>query len=288
MGRSTNYRHAAAIVAVGLALACSSAPPPSARVSAPPVASEDGLTATLWVQTAVEAEMLSEATFASATRALERALADPDWSALGQGTEARSLPPAVIADVDETMLDNSAYQAELVLRGREFDPASWDEWVRRAEAPALAGAVAFARTAEALGVTLFYVTNRDGDQEEATRRNLERVGFPLPGDVDTVLCEHERPDWVRDKGSRRAEVASGYRVLLLLGDDLNDFVRASRATLVERRALAESHRAHFGRDWFLLANPLYGSWRRALEGYGSGLAPEEARRRRASHLRGIP
>lgn len=291
MGIASKFRHAAPLLVVALTFACSGASAPRARPEAPPTAptapAEDGLTATLWVQTAVEAELLSEATFRSATAALDRALADLEWSALGQGPEARSLP-AVIVDVDETVLDNSEYQAENLLRRREFDPKSWDAWVRRAAAPALPGAVAFARAVAARGVTLFYVTNRDADQEEATRQNLEQVGFPLPMEIDTVLCEHERSEWVREKESRRAVVASRYRVLLLLGDDLNDFVPAHRATLAERQALAERERAHFGRDWFLLANPLYGSWRRALEGFASGLAPEEARRLRASHLRGIP
>ncbi len=286
MQRSRTSRLVLVPAALALAWGCSAAPPARVRPQPPAAPGGDSLGATLWIQTAAEAELLSEATFAAATRAVELAVAAADWSALDQGPAARELPPAVIADVDETLLDNSPYEAARLRAGREFEPASWDAWVRRASAAARPGALAFARRAEALGVTLFYVTNRDRDQEAATRENLERAGFPLRTDLDTVLVEGERADWGRDKESRRAAVARSHRVLLLLGDDLNDFVSAARSSLEERRALAERHRERFGKDWFLFANPVYGSWRRALEGYASGLSAAEARRLRALHLRG--
>jgi acid phosphatase len=37
------------------------------------------------------------------------------------------LPPALIVDIDETMLDNSPYQARLVRDGKSFDDASWND-----------------------------------------------------------------------------------------------------------------------------------------------------------------
>lgn len=277
---------AATLLGLSLSLACRSAPPAARAVNAPPQRTWEGLSATLWVQTAAESTLLSEATFAAAGAALERALADPAWSAVGQGAEAAALPVAVIVDVDETMLDNVAYQAELLLRGEAFGAASWGAWVSAGVAPARPGALGFARVAAARGVTIFYVTNRDPDQETATRENLLRAGFPLSEQVDAVLMENERPGWGRDKESRRAAVAADYRVVLLLGDDLNDFVTADRLTLAERRELAERVRRHFGVDWFLFANPMYGSWQRALGGNLSGLSAEEAARRRAASLRG--
>jgi len=281
-----NHRFAAVFVALALAAGCRSAPPAAPlRTEAPPRTWE-GLSATLWIQTSAEAAMLSEATFAAATSALEEALGDPYRSALDQGSEAAALPVAVIVDVDETMIDNVAYQAELLVRGEGFAAASWRAWVNAAVAPPRPGAVAFARAAVERGVTIFYVTNRDPDQEAATRENLLRAGLPLHERVDTVLMENERPGWDRSKESRRAAIAAGYRVALLLGDDLNDFVPAERLTASERRELAERVRPHFGVDWFLFANPMYGSWQRALGGNTSGLSPQEAAGRRAEHLRG--
>ncbi len=262
-------------------------PPPRGQPAAAPPAPVAGesLAAVLWLQTAAEAEQLDRSTFAAAERALVAALADPGRSALDQGEAAAALPPAVIADVDETLLDNSPYEARGLLEGRGFDPATWHEWVERAEAAPRPGALEFARRAAALGVEVFYVTNRDARQEAATRRNLLEAGFPLHPELDTVLVEGERPEWGRDKESRRAAVARTHRVLLLLGDDLNDFVSGAFATPEARRELASRHARRFGHDWFLFANPVYGSWSRALEGNERGLAPEEARRRRLEHLR---
>jgi len=223
-----------------------------------------GLDAALWLQTAAEARAAALATFAAAGRELDAALADPARSALGQGPEAAALPPALIADIDETLLDNSEFQGSLVVERRRFERGLWRAWVERAQAPALPGAAALARRAAERGVTLFYVTNRDADEEDATRANLARAGFPLPDGIDVVLCRGERPEWPTDKTSRRAEVARTHRVLLLLGDDLNDFVDAAGRNLEQRRALVDAAAARWGRDWFVLANPSYGSWMATL------------------------
>jgi acid phosphatase len=261
-------------------------------VEAPPRAAaapaSDQLDALAWFQTAEEARRLSESIFAAAARALDEALAEPGWSALGQGPEAAALPPAVITDLDETLLDNSALQARFLAEGTRFDERIFQAWVEAAEAEAMPGALEFARRARARGVTLFYLSNRDAEEEPGTRRNLARLGFPLPEALDAVLSRGERPEWGSDKESRRREVARSYRVLLLLGDDLNDFLSGAReADRETRRRLAEGARARWGRSWFVLPNPLYGSWERALLGGAApqSLAPEEVRRRKRVALR---
>lgn len=255
------------------------APAPSAAAAAGSDAALAGLDAVLWLQTAAEARAAALATFAAATRELDAALADPSRSALGQGPEAAALPPALIADVDETLLDNSEFQGSLVVERRRFERGPWRAWVKSARAPALPGAAELARRAAELGVTLFYVTNRDADEEEATRANLARAGFPVPEAIDVVLCRGERPEWPTDKASRRAEVARTHRVLLLLGDDLNDFVDAAGRSVEERRALVDAAAARWGRDWFLLANPSYGSWMAALLAGSDRSAPGDLARK---------
>lgn len=217
----------------------------------------DGL---IWIQRAEEARQLQRSVFLAASRALEAGLADPSWRALDQLPEALDLPPAVIVDIDETMLDNSAFQVEQLRLRLAYDEGRWREWVLREEARAVPGALEFARLAETLGVTVFYVSNRDAEYEAATRANLEALGFPLPAEPDVVLLRGERPDWTSDKQSRRELVASSHRVLLMLGDDLNDFVTVRGRTLVERDALAATRADRFGSQWFVLPNPVYGSW----------------------------
>src|SRR5690606_11199373 len=142
-----------------------------------------------------------------------------------QQGDASALPPAVIVDVDETVLDNSYYQARMIRDNTAYSEATWGPWVMEARATAIPGAREFAGYAAKKGVTIFYVTNRMSNLEEATRRNLAAEGFPLSTGVDTVLTRGERKEWSASaKGPRRAHVASTHRILLLIGDDLGDFV----------------------------------------------------------------
>ena len=132
-------------------------------------------------------------------------------------------------------------------------------------------------------MTVFYVTNRDARLEEATRANLEKLGFPVADEPDVLLMRGERPPWGSDKTSRRAHIARSFRVLLLVGDDLNDFVAAEPASVAERRALVERHREKWGTRWIVLPNPMYGSWERALVG-GAEVSESEALRMKRRRL----
>ena len=206
-------------------------PPAGPTAPAPPetaLRNDDRLGAVLWQQTSAEYRALALATFARARLELDRALADRTaTAALEQQGEFADLPPAVIADVDETLLDNSAYEADRIRVGGRYEAVSWNAWVARAGALAVPGAVEFARYAAERGVTVFYVTNRAAALEVKTRENLAAVGFPLAPDRDTVLTPGER-EWTSEKSPRRAEVARSFRILLLVGDDLGDFVSGAR------------------------------------------------------------
>lgn len=226
----------------------------------------ENLNALLWMQTAVEFRIASDSAYKLARVQLERAVRDPKWSALDQ-KNARRLPTAIILDVDETVLDNTPMQGELIRTNQPFSGQAWTRWTSLAQAEPIPGAVEFTQSAAKRGVTVFYVTNRDKNEEEATRANLKRLGFPLAPKVDTVLVQGEQPEWTGDKSTRRAHVAEKYRVLMLVGDDLNDFVNAYRLSTEERTALAEKHRAAWGEKWIMLPNPVYGSWERATYGW---------------------
>lgn len=262
------------------------APAPAAdeEQRVPPSAAA-ALNGTLWMQHGAGYVATTLQTYALAERALRRALEDSSHTAALEqaGREVADLPPAVILDVDETVLDNSPYNARRILAGAGYTPESFAAWTREAAAEPVPGALAFTRTADSLGVAVFYVTNRDHGWEEATARNLRRLGFPLDSTSDHLLTEGEREGWGSDKTSRRAWVARDHRILIQLGDDLNDFVDARGSTAAYRRAL-EAHRDRFGESWFMLPNPTYGSWEGAVTGFGSGLAPEEILRRKLRSL----
>ena len=204
--------------------------------------------------------------YAVARERLDQALADRQWSAIGS-TASTDLPPAVILDSDETIFDNIDFEGQLIAGGKFYDDVQWNRWVEQAAAGAVPGAVEFVQYARQRGVKVFFITNRGKAQEASTRANLEKIGVPFPANEDTVLVRGERPEWNNgDKSPRRDYVAATHRVLLLIGDDLNDFVAASGRSHDERGALVREASARWGRQWIMLPNPMYGSWNSAATG----------------------
>lgn len=249
---------------------------------------EDTLYGTAWVQTAGEYAALCRQAYAVAAWSLEAALEDPTWTAATEqaNQDVSDLPPAIIVDVDETVLDNSPYQARLILEGARYDEASWADWVERAEAEPVPGAVAFLQAAAARGVTVFYVTNRAAEGKAATERKLRAAGFPFAEGRDVLLLKGEN-GWSSDKQPRRELIARDFRIVLLCGDDLNDFVNGARTgDPGPRQALVARYAGWFGEKWIVLPNPVYGSWEASLFGRDYGLDPLERRARIRASLHG--
>lgn len=246
---------------------------------------QPNLDATLWVQTASEYRAVARSVYLAAAGDLLTLLADSANSAtLEQEGDFSRLPAAVILDIDETVLDNSPYQARLLVSGEQYSSDTWAAWVDEGIAQPVPGALEFTSAAVRLGITVFYVTNRRASQESATRQNLSALGFPLQNDLDVVLTRDERPEWNGTKSSRRRFVSNTHRVLMLVGDDLNDFVDVDGLTVAERNAVAEQYRGYWGERWRMLPNPTYGSWERALFEFNYGLPPSERTDRKAEHL----
>jgi 5'-nucleotidase (lipoprotein e(P4) family) len=245
----------------------------SANVLAQKADNEYQVGAILWTQSSAEKTALSYQAFS-----LARLRLDQDFRA----NRSRRTRRAVIVDVDETVLDNSAYQAKLAKERRPFEAKTWTDWCNRAEAKALPGAVEFLRYANSRGVRVFYITNRRLTEKEGTARNLQKLGFPDVSD-DTLL--------VRTDGStkepRRQSVAAKYRIVLLMGDNLNDFagVFEQSRTIDSRIAAAEQNKNEFGSRFIVLPNPMYGAWEDVI--YGEGRPTEEQKaEKRKDALRG--
>jgi acid phosphatase len=207
----------------------------------------------------------------NATAAIEQraAMLDPNHC-------AANLPPAVILDVDETVLDNSGFQAQMIASGQQYSPEAWAEWTSDAPSIPVPGVKEFLDACQAAGVTPFFVTNRATEVKAATRANLLKYDLISPeSPVDTLLCKQDRDTWTSDKYSRRAHIARSYRILLLIGDDLNDFVSVGiKPTPSARRSLANEHASNWGTKWFMLPNPNYGGWERAIHGWRDQSARE--------------
>ncbi len=252
-------------------------------LAADPVPQNDLLNATLWVSNSVEYKGNTLAVYELAKIRLDQALADKSWSALGQ-TDAGEKPTAVIFDADETAIDNGGYESWLVKSSKDFSSTTWNAWVAAAAAKAVPGAVEFAKYADSKGVKVFYVTNRTADQEEATRKNMEALGFPMGGNLDTFLMSKEKEDWTSKKGTRRDFIAKNYRVLLLFGDNYGDFSDDAGGSEADRLKSFEANKAHFGHDWIVIANPEYGSFESAPFESNYKLSADERRQKKIDTL----
>ncbi len=238
----------AAVVAVMVATFACAPVPATQTVSVPlPTAQPRAPRELLWVRTAAEHEALFHQTFRAAR---ERLASLASRSAVGTW--------AVIADADETLVDNSEYQRRILPSGSSFDSAAWNAWVRERAAPALPGAVDFARSVRAMGGHLVVVTNRDEQVCEDTRANLAAIGI----EAAAVLCRTS----TSDKNPRFEAVRTGSAVpnlpamqtLMWVGDNIQDFPQLTQSI----RNTRDPRMALFGDRYFVLPNPMYGSFER--------------------------
>jgi acid phosphatase len=234
-----------------------------------PTPAQDQRFAVAWVQTATEYEALVRMVFGAARHRLDPIIAAAradqlrDWSAMPAdeflGNDAGQ-PPAVIFDVDETLFDNSAYQRRLIVADAAYDPATWLAWSLEARARAIPGAVEFTRWLDQRGVRAYYVTNRKTDEREATLANLRSLGFPVDADGGNLLLLDDAAGFGKDKVSRRQLVDRDHRVIALFGDNLGDFLGGVHVDNDTRQARITSYQSWWGERWFVLPNPMYGSW----------------------------
>lgn len=234
--------------------------------------------AVLWTQSSAEYRALALQAFTLARLRVDQDLAQ-------HRSRRRSARPAVIVDADETVLDNSRFQAELILRGVAYTSQSWNAWVDRAEAGAVPGALEFLNYAYRHGVRVFYITNRRQPEKAGTVANLKRLGFPDVSEETVMIREQGTTS---SKESRRQTVRSRYRVVLLVGDNLNDFNDDfAGKSIADRKAQVDREQAEFGTQYIVIPNPMYGDWESAIYGNASNLSETERHERRRAALRGI-
>jgi acid phosphatase len=222
----------------------------------------ENLNAVVWMQTAAEYRANAMQTYRTAEASLLRALKDPQWTAAIEQTGSyAALPPAVVLDLDETVLDNSAFQARLTAAGKPFSADEWAKWEAEQKAGLVPGALEFLTVAHANGVAVVFVTNRVCD---ASNNDDPTVALLRAAQVPSgqFFCKSAAAD-PSDKSPRRARVAQRHRILLLIGDDLGDFVTVA-PNVMGREAAVNAYRRYWGERWFTLPNPTYGSWERAV------------------------
>ncbi len=165
-------------------------------------------------------------------------------------------PLAIIADVDETVLDNSPYDGKLILNNITYNRESWVEWGNLEIAEAIPGALEFLKYASEKNVEIFYISNRYSEQLDATINNLKKLGFPDAKESNVLLRSNSR-----SKSERRKFVSENYEVIMLIGDNLADFNDDFEEKLSEERTnYSDNLRNEFGTKLIVLPNPNYGDW----------------------------
>jgi len=203
-----------------------------------------------WYQRAAERKALSLQAYTLATARLEE--------------KASSLTSfAVVMDIDETTLDNSTIQHERADLGLGFSQRAWTAWVDRKAAAPIPGALAFTKRVRELGGKLVFVTNRlEATECAQTRENLAKEGFEFDG----MLCKTT----TSDKNPRFDAITNGTTgiaglaatpIALFVGDNIQDFPLLTQ----DVRKQPDSAFAKFGDSFWLIPNPMYGSWEKNLD-----------------------
>lgn len=266
-----NIRRAAPRLWLGAAfliLTCSLSA--TAQTNQPPADNGYVEGAVLWQQSSGERRALSYQTFALARMKLDRDL---------RVNRHLRKPRAVIVDLDETILDNGIYEGMLLKNRVNHNEKDFTDWIDRAEATAVPGALEFLRYAASRGVRVFYITNRNDVQKQGTATNLKKLGFPNVNEK-TLLVQTDPK--ASSKEPRRQSVGAKYRIVLLMGDDLNDFARVfeDSKTVDSRIAAADQFREEFGKQFILLPNAMYGNWELSIYGYKKMSEEEKAAQRK--------
>jgi 5'-nucleotidase (lipoprotein e(P4) family) len=256
-------RHWPLLLAIAVAVACrSAAPVPAPRAQATPtpspvVAAAPQPSPTMapvrlpesirWVRNSAERRALFLQVYRQATERVER--------------EAATRAPgtwAVVLDADETVIDNSVYEVERTQANLPFNAPAWHEWVTRQTAVPLPGAAAFLARVHALGGRIAIVTNRTESECPDTEAVFRAHHLPF----DVMLCKAD--DGLSNKNPRFEALARGttpaglppLEIVAFVGDNIQDFPGLSQAIVKE----GDQAFADFGVRFFVLPNPIYGSW----------------------------
>jgi len=221
--------------------------------------------ANVYVQTSAEYRACCRSIYAAAGYRLEEMLED---------AEPGPVRPAVVMDIDETVLDNSSFQTFLYVNELEYTPELWSQFEQEGidEVGMVPGASEFIGRAESLGVAVVYLSNRNERNLDRTVAALAGAGLDTTGIGERIYLKPEGAS--SDKSPRRDAVAARYNVLMYFGDNLRDFSDVFRparpsadappeeylAAIEARNRAVEDASCHWGVDWFVLPNPIYGEW----------------------------
>lgn len=249
------------LLRIALLLAILTVPAASQTAVQPAADLDYQIAAILFQQKAAEYRALAYQAFNLARWQLDADLDKKNIKKLPKAERKR--PRAIVVDIDETVLDNSPANAYGVVKGIGFNLKDWYAWGEMRKAKAIPGAVDFLNYAVSKGVKIFYVSNRDEVQKRATIDNLMKVGFKDVAADNVMLRQKDST-----KEPRRLEIAVNYRILMLMGDNLDDFSDVfERKSILDRFAETDRARELWGKRFIVLPNAMYGTWESVVYGY---------------------
>ena len=214
-----------------------------------------GLNGVLWHQTAAEYKALCYQSYNLAKLKLDQKLQNHAFP--------YDLPPAIVMDLDETVVDNSFFNAQLIKDNTTFSKQEWKRWSDKMDAKAVPGAIEFITYAKSKGVDVFFISNRRANELQNTKLNLEKLGLT---NLDTTLFYFRTDEG--SKMARRAEVSKTHEIIMLFGDNLADFTEVfDKESTESRNAIVDSLNNKFGDSFIVLPNILYGEWEGSLFDY---------------------
>ena len=180
-------------------------------------------------------------------------------------------PKAIMTDIDETVLNNSPYQAHQLLIGKDYDDVSWKEWTDKGIADTIPGAVHFFQYAASKGIAIFYVSGRNDNERVATLRNLQRYNFPNADNEHLLLVTNSS-----SKEPRRELIQKNHTIIMYIGDNANDLnMQFEKKYPGDRMKLADDYSMEFGKQFIMLPNAAYGDWESAIYHYNYKLTPAQ-------------
>ena len=162
---------------------------------------------------------------------------------------------AIVADLDETILNNTPYNEMLIEENTSFNQENWSDWVNKKIATAVPGSLDFFKYADSKGVEIIYLSNRRVENYEPTKENLISLGFPFKESTQMLLRTNSR-----DKDERRKSIEN-YNIIMFVGDNLGDFDSTFfDKDNEERWEISKSKKEKFGDSFILIPNLIYGDW----------------------------
>ena len=211
------------------------------------------INATLWMQHSAEYRACCLQTYKIAKVALAENIK----------TKQTDKPAAVVLDIDETVLDNSYYEAYMAAEGTSFSDSTWAIWTSKADATEVPGAIDFLKYAQSLGIEIIFISNRYPEELEPTMANMKKLGFP---DVPAENFYMKEKDASSCKKERRELVSEKYEIVMFVGDNLGDHSEIFDERKTKGDMLAETDEIVelLGSRYIVLPNPTYGTWEKPI------------------------